>query len=384
MELRIEIARTVDQIEELRTVWDVLPWEREEAELDNFLARLRARSNAIGPYAIVVYRGDEPVSGLIGRIESRELKTNLGYRVVYAPSLRVLQIVDGGLVAADVAAIPPLVAALGDALARGDAQAAALPPLPVESELFARFGALGGPLERQRFVPTWTRRRLVLPESFDAFLASRSWETRRGIKKTANRLRAKFGDQMRVEVLREPASLDRLVHDLDQVASLTYHRAVGAGFADTPEHRELARIGLESGRTRAYVLYHGEQPIAYWLCSVYRGTMYLQTTGFDNAYAHDRVGIYLLMRLFEDACADPAIDVIDFGPGDADYKRLYTNDGVPERNLFVFAPTFRARRINATRTAILGLALGARRALDAVNATDRLKALWRKRLRARA
>jgi len=136
VELRIEIARTVDQIEELRTVWDVLPWEREEAELDNFLARLRARSNAIGPYAIVVYRGDEPVSGLIGRIESRELKTNLGYRVVYAPSLRVLQIVDGGLVAADVAAIPPLVAALGDALARGDAQAAALPPLPVESELF--------------------------------------------------------------------------------------------------------------------------------------------------------------------------------------------------------------------------------------------------------
>jgi CelD/BcsL family acetyltransferase involved in cellulose biosynthesis len=92
----------------------------------------------------------------------------------------------------------------------------------------------------------------------------------------------------------------------------------------------------------------------------------------------------LLMRLFEDACADPAIDVIDFGPGDADYKRLYTNDGVPERNLFVFAPTLRARRVNTTRTVILGLALGARRALDAVNATDRLKALWRKRLRERA
>ncbi len=381
MELRVQIARTVEEIEGLRPALAVLPWEREEAELDNFLTRLRARPNVLSPFAIVVYRGDEPVSALIGRIESRELRTSIGYRVVYAPTVRVLQIVDGGIAAADDAAIPPLVTALGEALARGDAEAAALPPLPVEAALFARFSALGGPLERQRFVPTWTRRRLVLPESFDAFLASRSWETRRGIKKTANRLRAKFGDEMHVEVLREPARLDRLVHDLDRVASLTYHRAVGAGFADTPEHRELARIGLEHGRTRAYVLYHGEQPVAYWLASVYRGTMYLQTTGFDDAYAHDRVGIFLLMRLFEDACADPAVDVIDFGPGDADYKRLYSNDGVPERNLFVFAPTARARRINLTRTAILGVGLGARRALDAVNATDRLKALWRKRLR---
>src|SRR5471032_1111287 len=153
VELRIQIARTVEEIEELTAPLAVLPWEREEAELDNFLTRLRARPSAIGPFAIVVYREDEPVSALFGRIESRELKTNIGYRVVYAPRLRVLQIVDGGIVAADDAALPPLVAAVGEMLARGDADAAALPPLPVESELFARFSRLGGPLERQRFVP---------------------------------------------------------------------------------------------------------------------------------------------------------------------------------------------------------------------------------------
>src|SRR5471032_1085442 len=101
VELRIQIARTVEEIEELRAALVLLPWEREEAELDNFLTRLRARTNAIGPFAIVVYRENEPVSALIGRIESRELKTSVGYRVVYAPSLRVLQIVDGGVVAVD-------------------------------------------------------------------------------------------------------------------------------------------------------------------------------------------------------------------------------------------------------------------------------------------
>jgi len=113
--------------------------------------------------------------------------------------------------------------------------------------------------------------------------------------------------------------------------------------------------------------------------------MYLQTTGFDNAYAHDRVGIYLLMRLFEDACADPAIDVIDFGPGDGRLTSAsIRTTACPSAISSSSRQRFGARRINATRTAILGLALGARRALDAVNATDRLKALWRKRLRARA
>ncbi len=82
--------------------------------------------------------------------------------------------------------------------------------------------------------------------------------------------------------------------------------------------------------------------------------MLLRTGGFDDAYAEHRVGIYLLMRVIEDACADPSSIVLDFGPGDAAYKEQYSNESREERNVVVFAPTFRARRINATRTAILG------------------------------
>ena len=75
--------------------------------------------------------------------------------------------------------------------------------------------------------------------------------------------------------------------------------------------------------------------------------MLLRTGGYDEAYAEHRVGIYLLMRVIEDACADPALRVLDFGPGDAAYKQQFSNESVQERNLVVFAPTFRARRINA-------------------------------------
>jgi hypothetical protein len=54
---------------------------------------------------------------------------------------------------------------------------------------------------------------------------------------------------------------------------------------------------------------------------------------------------------------------------------------VVERNLVVFAPTFRARRINATRTAILGSARLVRRVVDATRLTARVRSRWKSRLR---
>ena len=68
------------------------------------------------------------------------------------------------------------------------------------------------------------------------------------------------------------------------------------------------------------------------------------------------------MRVIADACDDPALETFDFGPGDAPYKQRFANASRLERNAVIFAPSFRARRINATRTAILVPARAARAA----------------------
>jgi CelD/BcsL family acetyltransferase involved in cellulose biosynthesis len=93
------------------------------------------------------------------------------------------------------------------------------------------------------------------------------------------------------------------------------------------------------------------------------------------------VGVYLLMRVIEDACADPTLHVLDFGPGEAAYKQQFSSESWEERNLAIFAPTFRARRINATRSAVLGAVRLVRVVLDSAELTERLRAGWRRRLR---
>ena len=80
------------------------------------------------------------------------------------------------------------------------------------------------------------------------------------------------------------------------------------------------------------------------------------------------------MRVIEDACADAALHVLDFGPGDTTYKQQFTTSraGAEPGRL---RADFRARRINATRTAILGPARVARGALDEARVTDRVRAV---------
>src|SRR5262249_23713590 len=140
-------------------------------------------------------------------------------------------------------------------------------------------------------------------------------------------------------------------------------------------------VGLEHGWLRGYLLYLRAEPIAFWLCSVYRGTMLIRLTGYDQAYAELRIGLFLLMKAIEDAIADPSIQILDFGPGDAAYKLQFSSESHLERDLVIFAPTARALRINATRNAVLLGAAAGRRALDASQLTDRIRSGWRERLR---
>ncbi len=378
--LEVRVARTAGELEGLRAAWDELPWEREEAELDHLLARVRLKADAVAPLGIVVLRDGEPAAGLAARVEERRLPTAVGYRVVYAPRVRLLHVIQGGTVATDGAALDALVTALRGVLARGEVDVAVFPALPVGSSLLAALGALGGPLQLQRFGRTTERRRLVLPDSYTAYVASRSSNTRWRIHRDERRVPAALGE-LAVETIREPSQLEQLFRDAEHVAAATYQRALGTGFADTPEQRELAALGLDHGWLRAYLLYRDARPIAFWLCSTYRGTMLIRTTGYDEAYAEHRVGLYLLLRAIEDAIEDPTLGVVDFGQGDAAYKQQLSSEAHLERELVVFAPTVRGLRINAVRTPILGGALLARRVLDAGGLTDRVRSGWRGRLR---
>ena len=191
---------------------------------------------------------------LAARREKIVLETRIGYRTVYRPTVRALTVVHGGLIAAagNGGSMATLASAVDRSLRTGEADVVVLPSLPVDSPAFQAFSSLGGALRRGHFAETRVHRRLELPESFAAFLASRSKKVRTGIRYDSKKLLEAYGDELSVEAFRRPEDFNRIFTDIVPIAAATYQRALGASFDDSVERRALVSLALERGWFRAW------------------------------------------------------------------------------------------------------------------------------------
>lgn len=374
----VRIARTVPELHELRPLWDRVGWEQPEAELDVFLTLVTRRPEVLHPYVVAVEQDGEPAAMAVARVETATLTAKIGYRAVYEPVVRSVATIYGGVSCRDGTAAGPLLESLAAPLRAREADLLSLRGLRVGSDVHRAALDLAGPLRRGHFTSPTQHWQLALPSSLDEFLAGRSHERRRTIRRYTRRLDATLGAELSVEVLAAPGDLERIFRDVEHVAAKTYQRALGTGFDDTPERRARIETCLAKGWFRAWLLYRSGVPVAFWYGVASRDVFVAIGTGYDPAYEEHRVGIYLLMRMIEDLIADPAISTLDFGPGDTALKRQFSTHGWAEQDVVVFAPTFRALRTNAVQTSILGLDLLAKRALAATGLTDRIKKRWRR------
>ncbi len=370
--------RSVGDVEHARSSLERVPWTRLDPDVDYFLTVLGTRPEALGPY--VVELAGEIV--FVGRQEDIRLPASVGY-AAYAPKVRAITLVHGGVAGAESAeAATELVDTLRTALADGEADVAILPSLREGSALLE--AAKQVPFTQRDHLPAktshWTLR---LPESYDEFLKARSKRTRDNAKQYRNRLLKRHGEELEITRFDRPDEADRLFREAETIAAKTYQGGLGVAFADTPEQRALVELGLELGSFRMYVLSIGGEPAAFWPGSVYNRTFFTGTPGYDPAYADLRLGTYLLLHVIEELCADDSVDVVDYGFGESDYKRRFGSDSWAEEDVLIFAPTFRGRRINATRTAVVATARAARSLATKTGIAPWLKRRWRKRLTAK-
>jgi CelD/BcsL family acetyltransferase involved in cellulose biosynthesis len=376
------VATTPADVEALRPFWEALGVGYVDADIDYFLTLVRARAEIERPYVIALGSSDVPRAFVVGRIEKAPFVSRLGYKTIYRPTLKTLRVAHGGVSGADdPRTARDVIHRVEVALASGDADVAIIPAVRIGSPLDRAANDIPGALRRGRFSTAAEHRRLMLPGTYDELLATRDKRSRYNLKRQTKLLANEFGERLAIRLLRGPEDFERVFDDLEHIASKTYQRGLGAGFSDTPERRELVRVAMERGWFRAWVMSVDDEPVAFWQGNVVGGTYYSSSTGYDPAYTKQGVGTILLLRLFEDLCADPDVGIVDFGWGDAVYKRRWANDSWQEHDVIVFAPTVRAVRTSLIRTGILATDRGARWLSDATRLTDVVKRAWRRRLR---
>jgi Acetyltransferase (GNAT) domain len=378
---RLVTARDVEAVEALRPAWDALQPQRVVADIDFFLTSLQADDQLLRPHVLLLESDGHPQAMAIARLERLTLPYRLGYRRVFTPTVRSLSVVPGGTLGE---LTPDAFGLLFDELRREarreEADFVLFRYIPVESQLYRWASTRSSVLTRQHVVQAGIRWEIELPSSFDEFLSAKSSRFRKAHRAQRNRLEREFGDGFRIDVITEPERLGDFLEAVEEVAARTYQHALGVGFGDSGAHRERARVASEKGWFRGYVLSLVGKPAAFAYGEVYQGVFRSGTPGFDPAYADYSIGNVLRLRMIEDLCELDGVRTLDFGLGDADFKRRLATRGLDEANVYVFSPTLRGVWLNLMHTVLIGAARGLHRAARRSGSLATIKRRWRARV----
>ena len=364
------VARSVAEVEALRETWGGFRWHP-NSDIDHYLAVLGSKKEVVRPHVITLWHQHTAVSMLVGRIEEAPFELKLGYRRLPGPRLRLLRLVYAGHLGHRTSRhCALLVSEVCRSLRSKEADVAAFHFVPVDSLLYQAARTLPPLLCRDPLVKPNSHWGITLAGGYGDYLETLSRATRKHLRNYRNRLEKDFPGRVAFKSFSQGQDLDGAIADIERIARQSYQRGLGVGFADTEEHRQRMAVALSRGWLRVYLLYLDDRPVAFDVGLAYGDTLYLQHGAYDQAYGRYHPGILLLAREIEELCADPGIQRLDFGFGDAEYKKIFGNQSWPEAIIHVFAFRPRALATSLARVLVRGLELAA-------ETTLRRTGLWR-------
>jgi CelD/BcsL family acetyltransferase involved in cellulose biosynthesis len=222
--------------------------------------------------------------------------------------------------------------------------------LPGEEGWAAR---LGGRRWRFEAAPTLRWR-----DGWESFLRSRSANLREQVRRRERRLRERYGVEFRLVADRE-----RLDRDLGTLFDL-HRRRWGPRSAFAPEafHRQFARLALDRGWLRFWLLELDGRPAAAWYGFRLGGVESYYQAGRDPRLDGDAVGFVLLAHTIR-AALDDGVAEYRFLRGAESYKFRFANADAGLETVGVAG--------SARGSSALAAGLGAKRLRDAIDVRRR-------------
>jgi CelD/BcsL family acetyltransferase involved in cellulose biosynthesis len=375
--LGVTVARTPAEVEALREAWEALPVGNPAADPDHLLTLVEHSPEPMRPHVILLEQNGRAGALAVGRVGEARLEARFGYQTILRPRVDALVVSQGGVVGAEDERAEALLAALLDAL-RHDSLDLVRLRLRVGSPLHRLATTKPGRLVRGGAGDAAKRWRARVPGTHDEFLRARSAKTRSNVQRYARRLEGRFGDGIDLRVFGSPVELPQLVADSRAVYEKTYQHGLHTGLVDDEIDEALRRLAAARGWLRAFVLYLDGVPRAFWHGNLYRRIFFTGATGYDPEYRDLRLGTYVLSKMAEYLCGQA--DWIDFGLGDAEYKRHFGDESWDEEDVLLFARRPRPIAVNLSRSAVLGASHAAKVALARSGRLDSARRRWRGRL----
>lgn len=379
---QIVVARNLEEIETIRPVWEQMqcnePYPVPNADIDRYLSFIKTSGDEVQPHVMLIKCNGCPAAMIIGRIENHQLNFKLGYKTLFKPALKCLSVVYGGVLGqpkSDLCSL--LVGELMKQLRSREVDIVFFNHLRTDSPFYQAVRRVPGFLSRGYLPKIEDHWCMSVPETVASFYESCSSSSRKQYRKCIRRLERAFPGQVRVVTYSQENHLDEAIKYASQVSAASYQYSMGCGFIDNSRTRALLATSAGRKRLRMHLLFIGDEACAFEIWIKYGTTYFGDGMAFDPKWKKWRVGTVLFLKTIEHICTDPGVDSVDFGFGDAAYKRSYGSGRWQESSVYIFALRPYPAFINVLQSSVEALHLGLEYVVHKIGAVDLIKRRWR-------
>lgn len=341
----IVVATTLDEVAKLRDDWLFLRSRYGKPTLfsdpEFFLKVCSALDDDAKPRVAVLRDGGQPFALIIGRLHRQSVlcAKSFGFRRLKLRSWTIF--FDGLVTDEETRSKTSLATYLDHQLRSGDVDLLNLQHLDLTDKttgavvrhLEARFRVVRQP-ELHLY------RELIDPDS-GIRVGTNSTKTRATLRRKDRRLVEHFGGSVDLQIFNAPSEVSEFIDEAAAIVCQTYQATLGTGVQRNHHWQTVVGALASIASFKGYLLRATGIPIAYVLGAVYDDRFILFATGYVPTYKRLSPGTVLMNRVFASLVAD-GVRTVDFGFGDAEYKRLHSTRIEEELSLRVYGIGYRA------------------------------------------
>ncbi len=185
---------------------------------------------------------------------------------------------------------------------------------------------------------------VVTEGGFDAYLASFSKTSRKGLKRRQKKLIERSGGRLDIRRYDHADQMATFHQNARVVSAKTFQeKLMNDGLPADPSFLDEIKAKASEHQCYGTILYLDEQPISFLYCERQGSGWLAIFGGFDPDYANLSPGTVHLLSELEASFDNPNATFFDFGPGPSDYKQFFSTHDVPCSDMLILDKTWRNR-----------------------------------------
>ena len=376
-EFEVRDLRSIGELQQVREFW-ITHQNTLYNEFEYFECEVAHDETVLRPQVFVVMAEGKVRALVLGRLVLAMVPWKLGYRNVFTKPKKYLVIGrDAVLGHLDGPAAVAFFAHLEKSMQQEGIPFAHFRQIDMQLPAYEHVVDLAPSTCKDPVIEQEVHRTLNVDMSFDEFYGLRTKREKSNIRWDRNKFEKAFKGRFEIDCLQAERDVEKALEVAEGVTSKSYQRELGIGFKDDAVTRKLWRLKAGRGAFKMYVIRVDEKPVAYFFCVKRNGILHLEYTSFDPSYGQYQPGKYLLARIIERACEAPEEKIIDYGFGEATYKRQFSSDVRWEANVYYFARTPRGQYHRLIRFLVTGLHRKIKQRLEKWKLLDAIRTKWR-------